>query len=80
MVAVVLAVADAGGVERLDRLEQLVVLPAKRLRIEAARRLHRDEAEHVEEMRHDHVAERAGLLVEPGPAFDGEVLGYVDWT
>ena len=41
-------------------------------------RLHRDEAEHLEQVRHDHVAERAGALVEAGARADRERLGHVD--
>ena len=46
--------------------------------VERGRRLHRHEAEHVEEVRHDHVAVGAGLLVEAGAVVDRERLGHVD--
>ena len=42
------------------------------------RRLHGHEAEHVEEVRDDHVAVGAGLLVEAGAVVDRERLGHVD--
>ena len=45
---------------------------------ERRRRLHRDEAEHVEQMGDDHVAVGAGVLVEAGAVVDGERLRHVD--
>ena len=40
--------------------------------------VHGDEAEQVQEMSHDHVAERAGLLEESGAALDRQTLGHID--
>ncbi len=77
-VALVLAAHDAGRVERLHRLEDLQLLGGEGLRVERRRRLHRDEAERLEEVCHDHVAERPGALVEAGAASDRERLGHVD--
>ena len=64
-VAVVLAADDvrpgsSGGIES----KTFSPLDAERLRLQRGRRLHRDEAEHLEEVGDDHVAEGARLLVE----------------
>ena len=77
-VALVLAAHDAGRVERLHRLEDLQLLGSQGLRLERRGRFHRDEAERLEEVCHDHVAERPGALVEAGAASDRERLGHVD--
>ncbi len=48
------------------------------LGVSAMRRLHGHEPEHLEDVRHDDVAERAGRLVEGGPLLDRERLGHVE--
>src|SRR6266545_7656060 len=70
-VAVVLAADDVLGPNRPHRLEDLDLLVHKRLRLERRRRLHRDEAEHLQEVGDDHVAECACRLVEAGALSDG---------
>jgi hypothetical protein len=44
----------------------------------ARRRLHRHEGEDLEQVRDDHVAVGAGLLVEAGAPAEAERLGHVD--
>ena len=46
--------------------------------VQRGRRLHRDEAEHLEEVGDDHVAEGAGFLVEAAAHLDRERLRDVD--
>jgi hypothetical protein len=47
-------------------------------RLQGGRRLHRDEREHLEQVRDDHVLVRAGDLVEGGATVEAEGLGDVD--
>ena len=77
-VAVVLAAHDLRRLDRAQRAEDLVLLLADRPRLERGRRLHRHEREHLEEVVHDHVAVRAGLLVEADALTDRQRLGHVD--
>ena len=64
--------------DRAQRAEDLVLLLADRSRCELGRRFHRHERQHLEEVVDDHVAVRAGLLVEPGALADRQGLGDVD--
>ena len=77
-VAGVLAADDVLGSQRRHRVEDLLALEPERLRLERGRRLHRDEAEHLEEVGDDHVAEGAGFLVEAAAHLDRERLRDVD--
>jgi hypothetical protein len=77
-VAGVLAAEHVLRTQRRHRLEDLRRLVEQRLGRERRRRLHRDEAEDLEEVRDHHVAEGAGLLVKRRPAADRERLGHVD--
>ena len=77
-VARVLAADHAVGADRLHRAEDLAGLLDDRAPVERGRRLHGHEAEHVEEVRDDHVAVGAGLLVEAGAVVDRERLRDVD--
>ena len=77
-VAGVLAADDVLGPQRRHRVEDLLALEPERLRLQRGRRLHRDEAEHLEEVGDDHVAEGAGFLVEAPPHLDRERLRDVD--
>ena len=77
-IAGVLAANDLTRVDRQHRVEDLLPLGHQRLRVERVRRLHRDEAEDLEEVGDDHVPEGARLLVEAGPHPDPEGLGDVD--
>ena len=77
-IALVLSPDHALGIDRLHRVEHLRGLVSHGLLGESRGRLHRDEPEHLEEVRDDHVAEGAGLLVEAGATRDGERLGNVD--
>jgi predicted nucleic acid-binding protein len=73
-----LAEDDVVLADRRHRLEDLHGLVEERFCRERRRRLHRDEAEHLEQVGDDHVPERARLLVEGGAAVDRERLGDVD--
>src|SRR5581483_5760809 len=77
-VALVLPAHDVGRIERAHRAEHLVLLVADRLGLELRWRLHRREGEDLEEVRDDHVAERASLLVEPTARADRQRLRHVD--
>ena len=59
-------------------LHDLVLLRAQGLGVELRRRLHRDEAEQLQQMGDDHVPVGAGALVEAGAGADRERLGHVD--
>ena len=48
------------------------------LRRERRRRLHRHERQHLEQVGDDHVAVRAGRLVEPDALLERQRLGHVD--
>ena len=77
-VAGVLAADHVRRLERLHRFEDLLPLDHQRFGAERDRRLHRDEAEHLEEVGDDHVAKGAGFLVEAAPHLDRERLRHVD--
>ena len=63
---------------RCDRAQDLDLLVAERVRLERRRRLHRDEADQLEEMVLEHVARGAGLLVERAAVLDADRLGHGD--
>ena len=73
-----LAAHDVGRIDRRQRAKHLVLLFADRPGRERGRRLHRHEAENLEEMRDHHVAIGAGLLVEGDAIADVERLRHVD--
>ena len=77
-VAGVLAAHHVARLDRQHAAEDLVLLLADRRRLERRRRLHRHEGEDLEQMRHHHVAEGAGLLVEGRALAEPERLGHVD--
>jgi hypothetical protein len=59
-----------------QRLQHLEFLVANDLGAEGVRRFHRGQRQQLQEMVLDHVAQRAGLLVIPGPRTDA--LGFGD--
>ena len=77
-VAGVLAAHDVLRIDRHHAAEDLVLFLADRAWLERRRRLHRHEGDDLEQMRHDHVAKRAGLLVERGAVVEPERLRHVD--
>ena len=77
-VPLVLAAHHVPHVDRLQGVVDLRLLGPQGLGVEGGRRLHGDEAEHLEQVRDDHVAVGAGLVVEVGPALDGQRLRHVD--
>jgi hypothetical protein len=64
--------------ERSHGSEYLRLAVADVLRGERVGRLHRHESEHLEQVVLDHVAQRAGLLVVPGPLLDAGGFGDRD--
>ena len=64
--------------QRPQRLEDLHLLIAQRLAAAVHRRLHGQERHHLQQVILDHVANRAGLLVELAAPLDAEVLGHRD--
>ncbi len=77
-IADVLPAHDVARVDRQHAAEDLVLLLADRLRLERGRRLHRHEGEDLEQVRHDHVAIGAGLLVEADALAEAQRLRHVD--
>jgi hypothetical protein len=69
---VVLRVGGRHGAEHL-RLLVLRVVGA-----DAGWRVHSDQGQDLQQVVQDHVAQRAGLVVEPAAALDAEVLGHRD--
>ena len=63
---------------RADRPQHLDLLVAERVGLERGRRLHRDEADELQEMVLENVADRAGLLVEGSAVLDADRLGHRD--
>src|SRR4030095_10162391 len=63
-------------VQRRNGLEDLDPLIPNRLAVGPYRRLHREVSENLEEMILNHVAKRAGLLVESAAALHAEVLRH----
>ena len=77
----VLAADDvAGDVCRCagDRPQDLDLLVAQRVGLERRRRLHRDQADQLEQVVLEDVARRAGLLVERAAVLDADRLGHGD--
>ena len=66
------------GLDRHERAEDLELLVHERARLERRRRLHRDDGEHLQQVRHDHVAKGARPLVEAAARADVQRLGHVD--
>ena len=77
-VAAELAAHEVAGLERRDGLQHLHLLVADRLAVGAHRRLHREVAQHLEQVVLHDVADRARLVVELAAALDAEVLGHRD--
>ena len=61
-----------------DRAQDLDLLVAQRIGLEGGRRLHRDEAEQLQQVVLEDVARRAGLLVERAAVLDADRLGHRD--
>ncbi len=74
----VLPAYDVVRLERAHRAEHLELLVADRSRGQRRRRLHRHERQHLHQVGDDHVAERAGRLVERRPHLEAERLRHVD--
>ena len=74
----VLAAHDVGRPQRPARHERLAALVAHRLGVERRGRLHRHEAQHLQHVVLDDVAQRAGLLVEAAAPLDADRLGHRD--
>ena len=77
-VADILPAHDVLGLDRQHAAEDLVLLLADRRRLERGRRLHRHEGQDLEQVRHHHVAEGAGRLVEAGALAEPQRLRHVD--
>ena len=65
---------DQLGSHRAQRLENLELLVADRLAVDVGRRLHRDEADQLEQVVLHHVAQRAGAVVVGAALTDAERL------
>src|SRR5207249_4799676 len=77
-VAAELPADEVLGPERRDCPEDLHLLVADRLVIRRGRRLHGEEADHLQHVVLDHVADGARLLVEAAAALDAEALRHRD--
>jgi hypothetical protein len=64
--------------ERPDRLQDLDLLGAHRVRLEFHGGLHRRQAEELEQVVLEHVAQDAGLLVVAGPVADADRFAHRD--
>ncbi len=62
----------------LDRAPHLQLLGAHGLGVERIRWLHRDERQHLHQVVLQHVAGRAGLLIEGSASLDADALGAGD--
>ena len=71
-------VGTSSGAARRWRCEDLDLLVAHLVGTEVDRRLHRHQAEQLQHVVLDHVAERAGAVVVAGAGADPEVLGGGD--
>ena len=69
---------DLVGRHRRDRPQDLDLLVAQGVRLERRRRLHRDQAQQLEQVVLEDVADGAGLLVERAAALDPDRLGDGD--
>ena len=80
--AAVLAADHVGGDLlaglRRDRAQDLDLLVAQRVGVEARRRLHRDEADELHQVVLEEVPDRPGLLVERAAGLDPDRLGHGD--
>ena len=70
--------ATCSGAELGDRAEDLDLLVAQRVGVEGRGRLHRHQAEQLQQVVLEEVARRAGLLVERAAALDPDRLGHRD--
>ena len=77
-IAAELSAHDVAGLERGDGLQDFHLLVAQRLAVHPRRRLHREVAQHLEQVVLDDVADRAGRVVEAAAALDAEVLRHRD--
>jgi hypothetical protein len=77
-VAVVLAKDNPRAVQGTDRIKQLGALQVQALGVHPAGRLQGHDSENLKQVSDHHVAKRPGLLVEPRPALDIQILGHVD--
>src|SRR2546428_826522 len=66
---------DPRGIERSDRVHDLVLLIAHGTRVEGRGRLHGDQAEELEQVVLHHVAQRPRLLVVRAAGLDADGLG-----
>ena len=71
-IAAKLAEHEVVGIERPDVAQHLRLLVADRFRVGAGRRLHRQQAQHLQQVILNHVADHAGLFVELAAALDAE--------
>jgi hypothetical protein len=62
------------GRRRLDRAQQLDLAVVQPIRVEPARRLHRGQADQLQQVVLNHVAQRTGVVVVAGAAFQGDRL------
>jgi len=67
-----------GGIERLHPAQHLDLLVADRVRVERDRRLHSGQADELEHVVLDHVAQDAGFLVVAAPSLDAQLLAGGD--
>jgi hypothetical protein len=58
----------------MDRTQQLDLAVVEMARVESGRRLHRDQAQQLQQMVLDHVAQRAGVVVVAGAALQRDGL------
>ena len=77
-VALELAAHEVVGLERLHRREDPLLAVAQLLDPGSDGRLHREQADGLEQVVLDDVAQRADLLVELAPALHAEVLRHRD--
>ena len=70
--------STSSGVSGLQRLQHLELLVADGLAVDVGRRLHRDQAEQLQQVVLHHVAQRAGLVVVVAAVADAERLGDGD--
>jgi hypothetical protein len=69
---------DVGQAEAAQRAQHLQLFVAHGVRRQRGRRLHRDDAQQLQQVVLDHVAHRAGAVVEAGAAADADFLGHRD--
>ena len=77
-VAAKLATDNIVRIQRRNCFQNLCLLVANRFAVRPHGRLHGEVAQDLEQMVLDHVADRAGLIVESAAALDAEVLSHRD--